>query len=133
MINAVRWLVKIGVHWQHTRNSFLSWPAVHQQAQRWLAVGCFEATLHELREITRVDWTGYDGYERRRGHGDGGSHLTETAWLQVELLDRVADDWTAIDEFADFAGGFDLCQPSTVIATFKTAASFPSPLWYWIR
>ena len=31
-----------------------SWPVVYQQAQRWLAAGCFEAIVHDLRMILRL-------------------------------------------------------------------------------
>jgi transposase len=68
------------------------WATVYQQTQRWLNAGCFEAIVHDLRELLRQTtrpqgpaqcsgfrWTdtpaelreraraGYDGYERRKG------------------------------------------------------------------
>src|SRR5262249_54132743 len=35
-------------------NHFPPWPAVYQQARRWLAAGCFEAMAHDLRELLRL-------------------------------------------------------------------------------
>jgi transposase len=92
VFNAVRWLVKTGAHWRYIPNDFPPWPAVYQQARRWLAAGCFEAMAHDLREVIRVaagrnptptaavldgrtvqstpesgGRAGYDGYKRRKG------------------------------------------------------------------
>ena len=33
---------------------FRLWPAVYQQAQRWLAAGCFETLAQDLRALLRV-------------------------------------------------------------------------------
>jgi hypothetical protein len=52
--DAVRWLVKTGAHWRYLPNDFPPWPALYQQARRWLAAGCFEAMAHDLREVLRV-------------------------------------------------------------------------------
>jgi transposase len=30
------------------------WPVVYQRTQRWLAVGCFEAIVHDLRAVLRL-------------------------------------------------------------------------------
>jgi transposase len=54
VLNAVRWLVKTGAQWRYLPNDFPPWPAVYQQARRWLAAGCFEAMAHDLREILRL-------------------------------------------------------------------------------
>ena len=35
-------------------NDLPPWPAVHQQTQRWIKAGCFEALAHDLREVLRV-------------------------------------------------------------------------------
>jgi len=32
-------------------NDLPPWAAVHQQTQRWIAVGCFEAIVHDLRAL----------------------------------------------------------------------------------
>jgi transposase len=92
VFDALRWLVKTGAHWRYLPNDFPPWPAVYQQARRWLAAGCFEAMAHDLRQVIRAAAgrspcptaavldgrtiqstpesgarAGYDGYKRRRG------------------------------------------------------------------
>ncbi len=74
-------------------NDLPPWPAVQQQAQRWIA-GCFEALAHDLRKLLRMlarqppilrrplpaldgrtlqstpesgARAGYDGYKRKKG------------------------------------------------------------------
>jgi transposase len=73
-------------------NDLPPWYTVHQQAQRWIKAGCFEAVAHDLREVLRVaaqksaqpsalildgrtlqstpesgHHAGYDGYKRKKG------------------------------------------------------------------
>lgn len=74
-------------------HDFPPWAAVHQQSQRWIKAGCFEAMAHDLCTISRVlqgrdqvsptamvmdsrtvqstpesgGRAGYDGYKRRKG------------------------------------------------------------------
>jgi transposase len=92
VFNALRWIVKAGAPWRLLPTNFPPWPAVYQQAQRWLAAGCFEHMVHDLRAILRwadgraddptavildartVQSTpesggraGYDGHKRRKG------------------------------------------------------------------
>ena len=92
VFNAVRWAVKAGSPWRLLPHDFPPWPAVYQQARRWLAAGCFEAMAHDLRQVIRVAAgrnpsptaavldgrtiqstpesgarAGYDGYKRRNG------------------------------------------------------------------
>ena len=92
VFNALRWVVKTGAHWRYLPHDFPPWPAVYQQARRWVAAGCFEAMAHDLREILRVaagrsatptaavldgrtiqstpesgGRAGYDGHKRRNG------------------------------------------------------------------
>src|SRR6266516_5750975 len=68
------------------------WPVVYQQTQRWIAAGCFEALVHDLRAILRLaegrapeptavvldgrtlqstpesgHRAGYDGHKKKRG------------------------------------------------------------------
>jgi transposase len=54
VLDALRWLVKTGAQWRYLPGDFPPWPAVYQQARRWLAAGCFEAMAHDLREVLRV-------------------------------------------------------------------------------
>jgi transposase len=54
VFNALRWLVKSGSPWRLLPHDFPPWPAVYQQARRWLAAGRFEAMAHDLRQVIRV-------------------------------------------------------------------------------
>jgi transposase len=92
VFNALRWIVHTGAPWRYLPGDFPPWPAVYQQTRRWLAASCFEAMVHDLRELLR--WAagrnaqpsaaifdsatrqstpesghraGYDGYKRRKG------------------------------------------------------------------
>ncbi|MBA4182312.1 MAG: IS5/IS1182 family transposase [Anaerolinea sp.] len=92
VFNALRWMVKTGAQWQFLPNDFPPWPAVYQQARRWLAAGSFEAMAHDLRELLRLaqgrnatpsaaildgrvvqstpesgSRAGYDGHKRKKG------------------------------------------------------------------
>jgi transposase len=92
VFNGLRWIVRAGAPWRLLPTNFPPWPAVYQQTQRWIAAGCFEAVVHDLRALLR--WTegradeptavildgrtvqstpesgaraGYDGHKRRKG------------------------------------------------------------------
>ena len=92
VFNAVRYLVRTGVPWRWLPHEYPPWPAVYQQAQRWIRAGCCEALVHDLRVVLRthagrgaqptamildsrtLQWTptsgaraGYDGAKRRKG------------------------------------------------------------------
>ena len=92
VFDALRWLVRTGSQWRYIPRDFPPWAAVYQQTRRWLAAGCFEAVVHDLRAVLRfaegrnpeptatvfdsrtVQSTpesgaraGYDGYKRRKG------------------------------------------------------------------
>jgi transposase len=54
VFNALRWIVKTGAQWRYLPGDFPPWPAVYQQARRWLAAQCFESITHDLREILRL-------------------------------------------------------------------------------
>ena len=53
VFNALRWIVRTGAQWRMLPTNFPPWQAVYQQAQRWLAAGCFEAMVHDLRASGR--------------------------------------------------------------------------------
>ena len=53
VFNALRWIVRTGAQWRMLPTNFPPWQAVYQQAQRWLAAGCFEAMVHDLRAVLR--------------------------------------------------------------------------------
>ena len=54
VFNALRWLVRTGSPWRYLPNDLPPWPIVYQQTQRWLAAGCFEAIVDDLRALLRV-------------------------------------------------------------------------------
>ena len=54
VFNALRWMVRTGTQWRYMPNHFPPWAAVHQQTQRWIAAGVFEAMVHDLRVVLRL-------------------------------------------------------------------------------
>src|SRR5580693_5138887 len=92
VFDAARWLVRSGSPWRYLPKDFPPWEMVYQQTRRWLAAGCFEAIVHDLRAVLRFadgrgpeptgaildsrtiqstpesgGRAGYDGYKRRKG------------------------------------------------------------------
>lgn len=92
IFNAVRWMVRAGCSWRMFPHDLPPWYTVHQQTQRWIKAGCFEAMTHDLRKLLRLlegrdgnptttildgrtmqstpesgARAGYDGYKRRKG------------------------------------------------------------------
>ena len=92
VFDALRWIARAGSPWRLLPNDFPPWPAVYQQTRRWLAAGCFETMVHDLRSMLRValgrqeqpsavvldgrtlqsscesgSRAGYDGYKRKKG------------------------------------------------------------------
>jgi transposase len=54
VFNAMRYVVRGGQAWRMMPNDLPPWPAVFQQAQRWIAAGVFEAMTQDLRRILRL-------------------------------------------------------------------------------
>src|ERR1041384_4159075 len=52
--NGLRWIVRAGAPWRLLPNDLPPWEMVYQQTQRWLAAGCYEAIVHDLRGILRL-------------------------------------------------------------------------------
>jgi transposase len=92
VFDALRWIVRTGSPWRYLPKDFPPWEMVYQQSRRWLAAGCFEAIVHDLRAVLRFaagrgpeptavildgrtiqstpesgGRAGYDGHKRRRG------------------------------------------------------------------
>jgi transposase len=53
VLNGVRYIVKTGAHWRMMPHDLPPWPLVYQQMRRWMAAGCFEALVHDLRILLR--------------------------------------------------------------------------------
>ncbi len=54
VFNGLRYIVKTGAPWRWMPNDLPPWAAVYQQTQRWLAAGCFEALVDDLRAVLRL-------------------------------------------------------------------------------
>jgi transposase len=54
LFNALRYVIRYGIAWRAIPNDFPPWSAVYQQAQRWMAAGCFEALAQDLRAVLRL-------------------------------------------------------------------------------
>lgn len=91
VFNALRWIVRAGAPWRLLPTNFPPWPTVYQQTRRWLAAGCFEHIVHDVRVLRRLQTrpnaptavmldsrtlrstpesgarAGYDGAKRRKG------------------------------------------------------------------
>ena len=92
VLDGLRWMVRGGAPWRYLPKDFPPWQIVYQQTRRWIAAGCFEAIVHDLRAVLRFaegrgpeptaaifdsrtiqstpesgPRAGYDGYKRRRG------------------------------------------------------------------
>jgi transposase len=54
VFNALLWIMRAGSAWRMLPTKFPPWAAVHQQTQRWIAAGCFEDMLKDLRALLRL-------------------------------------------------------------------------------
>ena len=54
VFNGLRYMLKTGAPWRWMPNDLPPWAAVYQQAQRWLAAGCFDALADDLRAVLRL-------------------------------------------------------------------------------
>ena len=124
--NAVRWIVRAGAPWRLLPNDFPRWEAVYQQTQRWIAAGCFEAMVHDLRALVR--WTagradhptaiiidsatrqstpesghraGYDGYKKRNGSKIHAAVDTLGALLALQVTPANASDRAQVGALAE--------------------------------
>lgn len=92
VFDALRWIVRAGSAWRMLPGDLPPWQTVYQQTQRWIAWGCFEAIVHDMRELLRVatgkkaqpsvaiydgrtlqssiesgERAGYDGHKKKKG------------------------------------------------------------------
>src|SRR5215475_765021 len=56
VFDALRWIVRAGAPWRPLPTNSPPRAAVYQQTRRWIAAGCFEAVVHDLRALVR--WAG---------------------------------------------------------------------------
>ncbi len=54
VFNGLRFIVRTGNQWRFMPHDLPPWPAVYQQTRRWMGAGCFEAIVHDLREVLRL-------------------------------------------------------------------------------
>jgi transposase len=97
VFNGLRYVIKTGAPWRWMPNDLPPWAAVYQQAQRWLAAGCFEALAEDLRTVLRLSagvkpspallsWTaGHSAPRPRAARGRGmtapsGSRVPSCTW-----------------------------------------------------
>src|SRR6266568_3121327 len=92
VFNAMRYVVRTGIHWRMMPHDLPPWTVVYQQMRRWFDAGCFQAMVEDLRMLLReyagrkrqptamildsrtiqstpeAGWrAGYDGAKRRKG------------------------------------------------------------------
>src|SRR3954451_21451882 len=53
VFDAARWLVRSGSPWRYLPAGFPPWEMAYRHPRGWLAAGCFEAIVHDLRAILR--------------------------------------------------------------------------------
>ncbi len=54
VFNGLRYVVRSGCSWRLMPHDLPPWFVVYQQAQRWLAAGCFEQLAEDLRAVLRM-------------------------------------------------------------------------------
>ncbi|EHL97849.1 transposase, IS4 family [Acetobacteraceae bacterium AT-5844] len=54
VFNGLRYVIKTGAPWRWIPNDLPPWAVVYQQAQRWLAAGCFEALAEVFLTVLRL-------------------------------------------------------------------------------
>jgi transposase len=125
VFNGLRYLVKTGAHWRMLPHDLPPWPVVYQQMRRWMAAGCFEAMVHDLRVLLRraaerkaqptaaildsrtVQSTpesgaraGYDGHKRRKGSKVHAAVDTLGHLLALVVTPANEQDRAQVDELA---------------------------------
>ena len=125
VFNALRWIVRAGAPWRLLPTNFPPWPAVYQQTRRWLAAGCFEARVHDLRLLVRLGAgrngqpsavvfdarvmqstsesgarAGYSGHKRRKGSKTHAAVDTLGLLLALVVTPANEDERTQVETLA---------------------------------
>ena len=126
VFNGLRYVLKTGAPWRWMPNDLPPWAAVYQQAQRWLAAGCFEALADDLRAVLRLaqertaepsaaildsrtlrstpesgERAGYDGAKRKRGSKLHMAVDTLGHLLALHVTPASADDRAEVGHLAE--------------------------------
>jgi transposase len=54
VFNGLRYIVRGGLRWRLMPHDLPPWEVAYQQTRRWMAAGCFEAIVHDLRALLRL-------------------------------------------------------------------------------
>ena len=125
VFNALRWIVRAGAPWRLLPTNFPPWQAVYQQTRRWLEAGCFEAWVHDLRLLLRLEAgragqpsaaifdarvlqsspesgarAGYSGHKRRKGSKVHAAVDTLGQLLALTVTPANEDERTQVDALA---------------------------------
>lgn len=126
VFDALRWLVKTGGQWRYLPGDFPPWQIVYQQARRWVTAGVFEAIVHDVRELLRLEGdrkaspsavildartiqstpesgsrAGYDGYKRRNGSKVHAAMDTLGHLLALKVTPASEQDRAQVAELAE--------------------------------
>jgi transposase len=125
VFDALRWIVRAGAPWRMLPHDFPPWEAVYQQTQRWLAAGCFEEMVHDLRALLRLasgrapdpraavldsrtlrstpesgHRAGYDGAKRKKGSKVHAAVDTLGHLLALHVTPATEQDRAQVEELA---------------------------------
>ncbi|UPG73078.1 IS5 family transposase [Roseomonas gilardii subsp. gilardii] len=126
VFNGLRYVVRTGAPWRWMPNDLPPWDIVYAQARRWLAAGVFEAIVHDLRVVLRLEAgraaeptaavldsrtlrstpesgarAGYDGAKRKRGSKVHAAVDTLGHLLALHVTPATADDRAEVGRLAD--------------------------------
>jgi len=126
VFNGLRYVVKTGAPWRWMPNDLPPWDVVYGQARRWLAAGVFEAIVHDLRVLLRLEVgrgpeptaaildsrtlrstpesgarAGYDGAKRKKGSKVHAAVDTLGHLLALHVTPATADDRAEVGRLAE--------------------------------
>ena len=125
VFNGLRYVIRSGCAWRLMPHDLPPWAAVYQQAQRWLAAGCFEHLCDDLRAVLRLatgrkaepsaavldsrtlrstpesgQRAGYDGHKRKKGSKLHMAVDTLGHLLALHVTPASTDDRTQVGRLA---------------------------------